>query len=125
MGTFSRTATLFSTVVLGSMLATTTVSSVNTVVNASETETTQAATTKKNYALKILQGDKDATSTASQFYLDTISLEKQANGNYYAYLTSNTPVNLGDKPISSEDTQHQVVEMGTTEKTVITKLFIV
>jgi len=63
-----------------------------------------------------LQGDKDATSTASQFYLDTISLEKQANGNYYAYLTSNTPVNLGDKPISSEDTQHQVVEMGTTEK---------
>lgn len=116
MGTFSRTATLFSTVVLGSMLATTTVSSVNTVVNASETETTQAATTKKNYALKILQGDKDATSTASQFYLDTISLEKQANGNYYAYLTSNTPVNLGDKPISSEDTQHQVVEMGTTEK---------
>ena len=116
MSTFSRTATLFSTVVLGSMLATTTVSSVNTVVNASETETTQAATTKKNYALKILQGDKDATSTASQFYLDTISLEKQANGNYYAYLTSNTPVNLGDKPISSEDTQHQVVEMGTTEK---------
>ena len=116
MSTFSRTATLFSTVVLGSMLATTTVSSVNTVVNASETGTTQAATTKKNYALKILQGDKDATSTASQFYLDTISLEKQANGNYYAYLTSNTPVNLGDKPISSEDTQHQVVEMGTTEK---------
>ena len=116
MSTFSRTATLFSTVVLGSMLATTTVSSVNTVVNASETGTTQAATTKKNYALKILQGDKDATSTASQFYLDTISLEKQANGNYYAYLTSNTPVNLGNKPISSEDTQHQVVEMGTTEK---------
>ena len=66
--------------------------------------------------MKILQGDKDATSTASQFYLDTISLEKQANGNYYAYLTSNTPVNLGNKPISSEDTQHQVVEMGTTEK---------
>ncbi|WP_258088328.1 NEAT domain-containing protein [Weissella fangxianensis] len=116
MSTFSRTASLFSTVVLGSMLATTTVSSVNTVVNASETGTTQAATTKKNYDLKILQGNSDATSTASQFYLDTISLEKQANGNYYAYLTSNTPVNLGDKPISSEDTQHQVVEMGTTEK---------
>jgi len=58
MSTFSRTATLFSTVVLGSMLATTTVSSVNTVVNASETETTQAATTKKNYALKICRGTK-------------------------------------------------------------------
>ncbi|MFP7153650.1 NEAT domain-containing protein [Weissella paramesenteroides] len=114
MSTFSRTATLFSTVVLGSMLTTTTVSSVNTIVNAAET--TQAVATKKNYDLKILQGNSDATSTASQFYLNTISLEKQANGNYYAYLTSNTPVNLGDEPISSEDTQHQVVKMGTTQK---------
>lgn len=114
MSTFSRTATLFSTVVLGSMLTTTTVSSVNTIVNAAET--TQAVATKKNYDLKILQANSDATSTASQFYLNTISLEKQANGNYYAYLTSNTPVNLGDEPISSEDTQHQVVKMGTTHK---------
>ena len=114
MSTFSRTATLFSTVVLGSMLTTTTVSSVNTIVNAAET--TQAVATKKNYDLKILQGNSDAKSTASQFYLNTISLEKQANGNYYAYLTSNTPVNLGDEPISSEDTQHQVVKMGTTQK---------
>ncbi|MCM6764742.1 NEAT domain-containing protein [Weissella paramesenteroides] len=114
MSTFSRTATLFSTVVLGSMLTTTTVSSVNTIVNAAET--TQAVATKKNYDLKILQGNSDAASTASQFYLNTISLEKQANGNYYAYLTSNTPVNLGDEPISSEDTQHQVVKMGTTQK---------
>ncbi|WP_407124936.1 NEAT domain-containing protein [Weissella paramesenteroides] len=114
MSTFSRTATLFSTVVLGSMLTTTTVSSVNTIVNAAET--TQAVATKKNYDLKILQGNSDAASTASQFYLNKISLEKQANGNYYAYLTSNTPVNLGDEPISSEDTQHQVVKMGTTQK---------
>ncbi|MDF8368991.1 hypothetical protein G9403_04920 [Weissella paramesenteroides] len=114
MSTFSRTATLFSTVVLGSMLTTTTVSSVNTIVNAAET--TQAVATKKNYDLKILQANSDATSTASQFYLNTISLEKQANGNYYAYLTSNTPVKLGDEPISSEDTQHQVVKMGTTQK---------
>ncbi|MDF8375070.1 hypothetical protein G9401_05670, partial [Weissella paramesenteroides] len=114
MSTFSRTATLFSTVVLGSMLTTTTVSSVNTIVNAAET--TQAVATKKNYDLKILQANSDATSTASRFYLNTISLEKQANGNYYAYLTSNTPVKLGDEPISSEDTQHQVVKMGTTQK---------
>ena len=62
MSTFSRTATLFSTVVLGSMLATTTVSSVNTVVNASETGTTRVATTKT----RIIHQDKQKTAeTAS------------------------------------------------------------
>ncbi|MFL2044173.1 NEAT domain-containing protein [Weissella hellenica] len=114
MSTFSRTATLFSTVALGSMLTASTVSSVDTVIHAAET--TQTAAQKQSYKLQILQGDKDAPSTASQFYLDTISLEKLANGNYYAYLTSNTPTNLGDEPIASTDTQHQVVNMGTTQK---------
>ncbi|WP_419154437.1 NEAT domain-containing protein [Weissella bombi] len=113
MSTFSRTATLFSTVALGSMLTASTVSSVDTVIHAAET--TQTTAQKQSYKLQILQGDKDATSTASQFYLNTISLEKLANGNYYAYLTSNTPVNLGDEPISSKDTQHQVTKMGTTQ----------
>ncbi len=113
MSTFSRTATLFSTVALGSMLTATTVSSVDTVIHAAET--TQTAAQKQSYKLQILQGDKDTPSTASQFYLDTISLEKLANGDYYAYLTSNTPANLGDEPIASTDTQHQVVKMGTKQ----------
>lgn len=78
MSTFSRTATLFSTVALGSMITASTVSSVDTVIHAAET--TQTTAQKQSYKLQILQGDKDATSTASQFYLNTISLEKLANG---------------------------------------------
>ena len=58
------------------------------------------------HTLSILQGDKNESSMAATYILPTIKLSKNADGTYYAYLTTHTPVMMGQNPIRFNDSKH-------------------
>lgn len=65
------------------------------------------------YALNILQADKNEKSMAATYMLPTIKLSKNADGTYYAYLTTHTPAMMGQNPIRFNDTKHAAKLMST------------
>ena len=68
------------------------------------------------HALKILRGDSDADSIASQYFLSSIKLDKNADGSYTAYITSHTPKMMGKNPITFADEKHQATLVNTVDK---------
>ncbi|WP_373891910.1 NEAT domain-containing protein [Weissella confusa] len=65
------------------------------------------------HALSILQGDKNESSMAATYILPTIKLSKNADGTYYAYLTTHTPAMMGQNPIRFNDSKHAAKLMCT------------
>lgn len=65
------------------------------------------------HTLSILQGDKNESSMAATYILPTIKLSKNADGTYYAYLTTHTPAMMGQNPIRFNDSKHAAKLMST------------
>ncbi|MBJ7659767.1 NEAT domain-containing protein [Weissella confusa] len=63
--------------------------------------------------LSILQADKNEQSMAANYILPTIKLTKNADGTYYAYLTTHTPAMMGQNPIRFNDAKHAAELMST------------
>ncbi|MBC6498217.1 hypothetical protein H7R52_01535 [Weissella confusa] len=64
-------------------------------------------------SLSILQADKNDKSMAANYMLDTVKLTKNADGTYYAYLTTHTPAMMGQNPIRFNDAKHAAELMST------------
>lgn len=56
--------------------------------------------------LNILQKDNDEKSMAATYMLPTVKLAQNADGSYYAYITTHTPAMMGQSPITFSDTKH-------------------
>ncbi|MBJ7649029.1 NEAT domain-containing protein [Weissella confusa] len=56
--------------------------------------------------LNILQKDNDEKSMAATYMLPTVKLTQNADGSYYAYITTHTPAMMGQSPITFSDTKH-------------------
>ncbi|WP_447408740.1 NEAT domain-containing protein [Weissella confusa] len=57
-------------------------------------------------SLTVLQADSDKPSMAGKYMINTVKLTKNSNGSYYAYVTTNTPANMGETPVTFTDTSH-------------------
>lgn len=69
--------------------------------------------TDSTRSLSILQADKNDKSMAANYMLDTVKLTKNADGTYYAYLTTHTPAMMGQNPIRFNDAKHAAELMST------------
>ncbi|MDA5457591.1 NEAT domain-containing protein [Weissella confusa] len=69
--------------------------------------------TDSTRSLNILQADKNDKSMAANYMLDTVKLTKNADGTYYAYLTTHTPAMMGQNPIRFNDAKHAAELMST------------
>lgn len=69
--------------------------------------------TDSTRSLSILQADKNDKSMAVNYMLDTVKLTKNADGTYYAYLTTHTPAMMGQNPIRFNDAKHAAELMST------------
>ncbi len=56
--------------------------------------------------LNILQKDSNEKSMAATYMLPTVKLAQNADGSYYAYITTHTPAMMGQSPITFSDTKH-------------------
>ena len=56
--------------------------------------------------LNILQKDSNEKSMAATYMLPTVKLAQNADGFYYAYITTHTPAMMGQSPITFSDTKH-------------------
>lgn len=65
------------------------------------------------HTLNILQADKNEKSMAANYMLDTVKLTQNADGTYYAYLTTHTPAMMGQNPIRFNDAKHAAELMST------------
>lgn len=72
-----------------------------------------AVETDSTRSLSILQADKNDKSMAANYMLDTVKLTKNADGTYYAYLTTHTPAMMGQNPIRFNDAKHAAELMST------------
>lgn len=56
--------------------------------------------------LNILQKDNDEKSMAATYMMPTVKLTQNADGSYYAYITTHTPAMMGQSPITFSDPKH-------------------
>ncbi|OJF02698.1 hypothetical protein BKY29_10925 [Weissella confusa] len=80
---------------------------------ASTPDTSSVVEQYSTHALNILQADKNEKSMAANYMLDTVKLTKNADGTYYAYLTTHTPAMMGQNPIRFNDAKHATELMST------------
>lgn len=80
---------------------------------ASTPDTSSVVEQYSTHALNILQADKNEKSMAANYMLDTVKLTKNADGTYYAYLTTHTPAMMGQNPIRFNDAKHAAELMST------------
>ncbi|WP_447408741.1 hypothetical protein ACDP95_10970 [Weissella confusa] len=64
-------------------------------------------------SLTILQSDNDKPSMAATYMLPTIKLVKNADGSYFAFITTHTPEMMGQSPITFNDATHDAKVIST------------
>ena len=69
--------------------------------------------TSETRNLRILQDKSDKPSMAAKYILDTVKLDENTDGSYYAYVTTHTPAMMGKQPITFTDTQRTAKFMST------------
>lgn len=64
-------------------------------------------------SLTILQSDNDKPSMDATYMLPTIKLVKNADGSYFAFITTHTPEMMGQSPITFNDAAHDTKVIST------------
>ena len=76
-------------------------------------DTPKTDVTEEMRRLTIMQSDNDKPSMAATYMLPTIKLVKNADGSYFAFVTTHTPEMMGQSPITFNDVAHDAKVIST------------
>ena len=76
-------------------------------------DTPKTDVTEEMRRLTIMQSDNDKPSMAATYMLPTIKLVKNADGSYFAFVTTHTPGLMGQSPITFNDVAHDAKVIST------------
>lgn len=76
-------------------------------------DTPKTDVTEEMRRLTIMQSDNDKPSMAATYMLPTIKLVKNADGSYFAFVTTHTPELMGQSPITFNDVAHDAKVIST------------